>query len=333
MKKVLVFLFSFVIGLGLFFLVIEWVGWEEIKETLFAFSGWKGIVILGITLLIWLVGIWKYKFVYKSQGYNFSVWSLGEILFAGFTIAYLFPTTYFGGEVFKFYAIKKKFSLPWKKNLTAIAIEKLISLSILLLFLVVGAVSFLLLSNSLLKNFGIIALVLIGSLTIGLTIFYFKSFKKESILKWFFRFFGIKNKKNHLVGDIEKEIFLFFDFRKTLMWKGLGIAFLKYLLVLIRCWFLLFFLKGEINIFISLAIFSFFYLSYLFPFPARLGSSEAAQVFAFGYLGLGTATGITFSFILRGAEILIALFGFIFLVKLGIKFFLESKLKKLPHNL
>ncbi|GAH98519.1 unnamed protein product, partial [marine sediment metagenome] len=222
MKKVLVFLFSFVIGLGLFFLVVERVGWEEIKETLFAFSGWKGIAILGITLLIWLVGIWKYKFVYKSQGYNFSVWSLGEILFASFTIAYLFPTTYFGGEVFKFYAIKKKFSLPWKKNLTAIAIEKLVSLSILLLFLVVGAVSFLLLSNSLLKNFGIMVLVLIGGLAIGLTIFYFKSFKKESILKWFFRFFGIENKKNHLVGDIEKEIFLFFDFRKILMWKGLG---------------------------------------------------------------------------------------------------------------
>lgn len=353
-KKVLVFLFSFVIGLGLFLLVVKWVGWEEIKETLFAFSGWKGIAILGITLLIWLVGIWKYKFIFKSQGYNFSVRSLGEILFASFAIAYLFPTTYFGGEVFKFYAIKKKFSLPWKKNLAAIAIEKLVSLSILLLFLVVGAVSFLLLSNSLLKNFGIIALVLIGTLAIGVTIFYFKSFKKESILnpvrdsrignrrqgsiisngvKWFFRFFGIENKKNHLVGDIEKEIFLFFDFRKILMWKGLGIAFLKYLLVLIRCWFLLFFLKGEINIFISLAIFSFFYLSYLFPFPARLGSSEAAQVFAFGCLGLGTAAGITFSFILRGAEILIALFGFIFLVKLGIKFFLESKLKKLPHNL
>lgn len=89
MKKVLVFLFSFVIGLGLFFLVVEWVGWEETKEILFAFSGWKGIAILGITLLIWLVRIWKYKFIFKFQGYNFSVWSLGLGKTAGITFSFI----------------------------------------------------------------------------------------------------------------------------------------------------------------------------------------------------------------------------------------------------
>ncbi len=328
MKKVLVFLFSFVIGLGFFFLVVEWVGWKEIKEILFAFSGWKGSVILGITLLIWLINIWKYKFIFKSQGYNFSVWSLGEILFASFAVAYLFPTAYFGGEAFKAYAIKKKFFLSWKISLTIIAIEKLLSASVIFLFLVAGAVSFLSLNNFPLKNFGIIALVLIGGLAVGLTIFYFRSFKKESILKWFFRFFGVKSGKNHLAGEIEKEVFRFFDFRKKLIWKGLGISFLKYFLALIRCWFLILFLKGEINILIALAVLIFIYLAYVFPFPAKMGSLEAAQVFVFSSLGLGAAAGVTFSFILRGAEILIALFGFIFLVKLGVKFFLQKQVKK-----
>ena len=331
MKKILVFLFSFVIGLGLFFLVVEWVGWKEIKEILFAFSGWKGSVILGITLLIWLINIWKYKFIFKSQGYNFSVWSLGEILFASFAVAYLFPTAYFGGEAFKAYAIKKKFFLSWKISLAIIAIEKLLSASVIFLFLVAGAVSFLLLSNSPLKNFGIIALVLIGGLAVGLTIFYFRSFKKKSILKWFFRFFGVKSEKNHLAGEIEKEVFRFFDFRKKLMWKGLGISFLKYFLALVRCWFLILFLKGEINILIALAVLFFIYLAYVFPFPAKMGSLEAAQVFVFSSLGLGAAAGVTFSFILRGAEILIALFGLIFLIKLSIKFFIENKFNRLAQ--
>ena len=350
MKKVLVFLFSFVIGLGLFFLVVEWVGWKEIKEILFAFSGWKGLIILGITLLIWLINIWKYKFIFKSQGYNFSVWSLGEILFASFAVAYLFPTAYFGGEAFKAYAIKKKFFLSWKISLAIIAIEKLLSASVIFLFLVAGTVSFILLSNLPLKNFGIIALVLIGGLAVGLTIFYFKSFKKESILnpvrdtfffrflsvlgisngvKWFFRFFGVKIGKSHLAGEIEKEVFRFFDFRKKLMWKGLGISFLKYFLALVRCWFLVLFLKEEINILIALAVLSFIYLAYVFPFPAKIGSLEAAQVFVFSSLGLGAAAGATFSFILRGAEILIALFGLIFLIKLSVKFFIENKFNRL----
>lgn len=327
MKKVLLFLFSSLIGLGLFFLVVEWVGWEEIKEVLFAFSGWKGIVILMITLLTWLVGVWKYKFVFKSQGYNLPVLKLGEVLFAAFAINYLFPVTYLGGESFKLYALKKKFSLPWEKNLPAFIIEKLLTLSIFLLFLIIGAVSFFFLAELPLKNLEAATLFLIAGLIMGLVIFYFKSFKKESILKWFFKFFRIKKEKNNLAEDIEKEIFRFFDLRKILVWKGLAITFLKYFLVLIRCWLLIFFLKGEINILISLAVVFFIYLVLLFPIPAQLGSSEAAQAFVFGSLGLGTATGITFSFILRGAEIIIALLGLLLLIKLGLRFLVEKKSK------
>lgn len=327
MRKVLVFLFFFIIGLGLFFLVIKWVGWKEIKEVLFAFSGWKGAIILGITLLTWLAGVWKYKFIFKSQGYNLPTLALGEILFATFAITYLFPTTYFGGETFKIYAVRKKFSLPWKKNIAATAIEKLLSMSIILLFLIIGAVSFLFLSNLPFKSFGTITLVFIGGLVICLTIFYFKTFRKESILEMFFKFLRIKRGKNHLAEDVEKEIFRFFDFRKSLMWKGFAIVSLKYFLILTRCWLLIFFLRGELNILVPLAVLFFIFLVFLFPFPAQLGSSEAAQALAFGSLGLGTATGITFSFILRGAEILLAFFGLLLFIKLGIRFFLESEEK------
>lgn len=349
MKKVLFFLFSFLVGLGLFSWAVKWVGWSEIKEILFTFSGWQGIVILGITLLIWLAGIWEYKFIFKSQGYNFSVRSLGEILLSSFTISYLFPTTYFGGEAFKVYAFKKRFSLPWEKNLAAVIIEKLLFASIFLFLLISGAVSFLLLTKLPFGNFWAISLIIVGGLAILLTAFYFKiftqhhfsrksfgqknytkngaGFKKESILKWFLKFFAVREKKNHLMENIEKEIFRFFDFKKFLIWKGLGIAFLRYFLIFIRCWFLIFFLGVEVNILIVLAILFFSCLAYLFPFPAKVGSAEMALAFAFGSLGLGAAAGITFSFILRGAEILIVLLGLLFLIKLGIGFFIEKKLK------
>ncbi len=325
MKKILIFVVSFLIGVGLFFWVIKWVGWKEIKEILFTFSGYKGLVIIGITLLIWLVEIWRWKFIFKSQGYNLSVFSLGEILFASFAISYLFPTSFLGGEAFKIYAIKKKFSLNWEKNLTVNTIEKLLYISILLLFLISGAISFLFLTNRPLGNLGIAVGVFIGILTLLLAVFYFKSFKKESILKWFPKFFGVNGKENkYITQDFEKEVFHFFDFKKSLMWKGLGLTFLKIFSAFVRCWFLLFFLVGEMNILIALTILFFVHLSYIFPFPAKAGSSEIAQALAFGSLGLGSATGITFSFILRGAEVLVALFGLIILIKLGIKFLTGS---------
>ena len=330
MKKFLVFLFLFLISLSLFFWITEWVGWEDIKEILFAFSGWEGLVIFGITLLIWLSGVLGYKFIFKSQKYNFSIVGLGEILFASSAISYLFPTSFFGGEAFKVYAIKKRFSLPLEKNLAAVAIEKLLSASIILLFLVSGAISFLLLAAPSLRNFGAVAIAVIGSLTIGLAFFYFKTYKKEINLKWLFRFLGMDEKRNgYTIQDFEREVFRFFDFKKNLVWKGLGIFFFKYFLILIRCWLLLFFLKGETNILIALAILFFIHLAYCFPFPARLGSLEVAQAFAFSSLGMGAASGITFSFLLRGAEVLIALLGLVFLIKLSIKFFTQSKLNRL----
>jgi uncharacterized protein (TIRG00374 family) len=327
MKKFLIFLLSFLTGLGIFIWVIKWVGWQEIKKPLFALSGYQGIAILILTILIWSVGLWKWKFILKSQGYNLPTLSLGEIFFASYTITYLLtPTAVFGGEAFRVYATKKKFSLPWEKNLAAIAIERLLSSSILLIFLILGTISFLFLASPPFKNFGIIATILIGLLGTGLVIFYFRSFKKESILKFFFKFLKIRAKKNnnYAIENIEKEIFYFFDFKKIIMWKGLGISLLRFLLILTRCWVLVLFLKGGINILISLAILFFLYLSYLVPLPAGLGSLEAAQAFAFGSLGLGTASGITFSFVLRGTEILVALFGLILLIKLGIKLFIEN---------
>ncbi len=325
MRKILVFLFSFLIGLGLFLWIIKWVGWKEIKEILFTFSGYKGLVIIGITLLIWLVEIWKWKFISKSQGYNFSVFNLGEILFASFAVSYLFPTSFFGGEAFKIYAIKKKFSLNWEENLTLNTIEKLLSISVLSLFLIFGATSFLFLTGRSLGNLEIAIVIFIGILTMALAVFYFKIFKKESILRWLPKFLGINGRKDsYAVEDFEKKIFHFFDFRKNLMWKGLGLSFSANFLILARCWFLLLFLIGKMNILTALAVLFFIYLSYILPFPAKVGSSEIALAFAFGSLGLGAAGGITFSFILRGAEVLVALFGLTMLMKLGIKFLTKN---------
>jgi len=232
------------------------------------------------------------------------------------------------------YAFKKKFSLSWDKNFAALAIERLLGLSVILLFLISGLISFLFLTDSFSKKFITAVIIIISSTTIGLAFFYFKSSKKESIFRWFLGFFKINIKKNgRIIQNFEKEVFRFFDFKKKIIWKGMGITFLKNILALVRCWLLIIFLTGETSIFIALAVLFFLQISYFFPFPAKVGSYEIALAFAFGSLGLGAATGVIFSFVLRGAEVLIALFGLIFLIKLGIKFFLESKLKKLPYNL
>jgi len=332
MKKVLLFIISLFIGLGLFLWVSSIVGWQEIKNILTAFSGWECLIILLFTTLIWLAGFWKWQYVLKSQGFNVPKRDLLQIMFASNTITYLLtPTAILGGEGFRVYALQKKFSVPLGKNLAAILIEKLLSLSIVLVFLITGLFSFLFLNQSLPGNITIISTIVIGFVSVALFIFYSRIFKKESIFNLILRFFGKKIKDHHLIEEIEKEFFAFFEFRKKTMWKGLGIALLRYSLIFTRCFFLIFFLSKEANILVALSAMFFMYLAYSFPLPAGFGSLEAAETFVFNSLGLGAATGISFSFILRGAEIIVSLFGLILLFRLGIILVKDAILGKIDN--
>ncbi|MDD2696745.1 MAG: lysylphosphatidylglycerol synthase transmembrane domain-containing protein [Candidatus Pacebacteria bacterium] len=336
MKKFFFFLISLLIGIALFFWILNTVGWQEVRKILFNFSGRNSLIILFLTMLIWLVGLWKWKFVLNSQGCNYPFMGLLQIAFASNAVTYLLsPTALFGGEGFRVYALRKKFSAPWDKNLAAVIIEKLLSASMALIFLILGVLSFLFLNQSISRNLAIISIVIIGGLTMILATFYFKSFKKESIFKLIFRFFGKEMKNGTVTEGVEKEIFNFFEFNKKTMWQGMAIAFLRYFLIFVRCWILIFFLKRETSILIALAVMFFLYLAYSFPLPAGMGALDTAQAFAFGTFNLGQATGITFSFILRGAEIIISLIGIIFLIKLGIEIFsgnIKNFFQKITSN-
>ena len=84
-----------------------------------------------------------------------------------------------------------------------------------------------------------------------------------------------------------------------------------------------------------LSVLGFSYLAVMIPIPTALGSHEAIQTFAFGALGLGASAATAFTMIIRGAELIISLFGIIILFRLGvilIKNILFKKINKLAEN-
>ncbi len=318
MKKAALFIFSALSGAILLFLVIRYVGWKEIKEVLVAFSGFEGLAVIGVSFLIWVVEIWRWRFIFRVHGENLPFLKLGEILIASFSLFYLFsPAAIFGAEGFKIYSFRKKFSIGWEKSLAVSLIEKAQRWSVMIFFLASGAVVFPFLTDYSFENYRIIASAFMGALSLALAYFYYKSVKKKSFFSWILRLFSVKDKTE----KIEKEIFYFYNPKKSFMWKGLGITFLKYLLIFIRIWLVLVFLAGiGFHAFIALVVMFFLYLSYLLPIPANLGILEASQFVAFKALGMGSAAGISFSFILRGAELVIALIGILFLLKMSLGF-------------
>ncbi len=318
MKKVILFVFSALLGFALLFLVTKYVGWEEIKEVLLAFSGWQGLAIVVLSFLIWLVEVWRWKFIFKVYGRSLPFFKTGQILLSSFSLFYLFsPAAIFGAEGFKIYSFRKKFSIEWEKTLAVSLIERVQRWSVIILFLIPGAVAFPFLTSYSFENYRLVASGFIGMISLVLAYFYYKIIRRKSFFDRLLRFFSAKEKTE----KIEKDIFHFYDIKKPFIWQGLGITFLKYLLIFSRVWLVLVFLAGiGFNVFAVLSVMFFIYLSYLLPLPANLGVLEASQFVAFKALGLGSAVGISFSFIMRGAELVMALLGLFFLFSLGMSF-------------
>jgi uncharacterized protein (TIRG00374 family) len=318
MRKFWLFLFSLLIGVFLFSWVLKSVGWSEIKRAFLIFTLWQGIVILFLTFLIALVGTWEWKVILKSEGINVSSVDLFKSYLAGFSIMYLFPMAIFGKEIFRSYVLKRKNSVSWTKGMASVIIDRILDFTAELAFIFFGIFFLLLVIGVELKKLGIILGVFLVLMT-GLSFFYFKIFKRESIVKFFIKFFIPKYQNDHASLHIEEEIFNFFKIKDVYMWQGFGLTFFEKIIKLLKTWFLIIFLGKTIGFLPVLSVLGFSYLSALIPIPASLGNDEAIQTFVFGSLGLGANTGTAFTLIDRGAELIIALIGLLILFGFGLK--------------
>ena len=312
MKKVLLLLFSFIIGIALFVWIAKMVGLDEIKKAFLVFTGWQGLVILGLTLLMALIGNWKWREILKGGGTNVSFMSLFNVYLAGFSIMFLAPILLWGGEVFRSYILKERNNVPWTKGMASVIIDRFMEWTANLAVIFFGGLFFLLIIGFPPIKLGIIFGGVFLILLAGVFFFYFKCVKKESFVSLF-----IKNDQNKPF-EIEKEVFSFFKVKKGAMWKALSLSFLRAGVMYTRTWFLILFLGKTIGALPVLSVLGFSYLAVMIPIPTALGSHEAIQTFAFGALGLGVSAATAFTMIIRGAELILSLAGITILFRLGV---------------
>jgi len=312
MKKFLLFLFSFFFGLGIFVFILEMVGWQEVKNSLSVFNGWEGLLIIAITLLITIIGNWKWKEILGERGVSISNKDLFGAYLTGFALMYLAPVLVWAGEFFRIYFLKNKKNVPWSKSMASVVIDRILewTMSLAIIF-ASGIILFFLIGLPPAR----LAIVFGGAFILfllGVLFFYFKCIKKESIVGIF-----IKDSNNRL-HEVEKEVFEFFRLENKKMWLVVGISFLRVAIMYLRVLFLIFFLGKKITLLPVLSILGFTYLAQTIPIPTSLGSHEAIQAFAFGSLGLGFSTATAFTMIIRGVETFVALFGLLLLFKFWI---------------
>jgi uncharacterized protein (TIRG00374 family) len=332
MKKILLFLFSLFIGIGLLIWIVETLGLAEIKRAFLVFTGWHGIIILFLTFLMALVGTWRWKEILKSSGARLSFKELFKPYLAGFALMYFFPIILYAGEVFRGYVLREKHALSWPRGMASVIIDRILEWTIDLVIIFFGILFFLFTIGFPPLKLGIILGTTFLFFAVLIAFFYFKSFKKESIIKIFVRTVNHRHKENNTALAAEKEIFSFFKFKNKYLWRAFWLSFFRAAIMFFRAWLLILFLGKNIGFFPALSALGFFYLGAMIPIPAAIGSNEIVQSFVFNGLGLGASVGLAFTMIVRGADVILALVGILFLLGLGFKL-LEITFSKKIENL
>ena len=323
---------SLLVGIGIFIWIGRTVGWQEIKNAFLVFTGWQGLVIFGLTLLMILIGNWKWKEILRGENVKISFRNLLNPYLAGFSVMFLAPILLLAGEFFRGYVLKEKNAIPWSKGMASVFIDRILEWTTNLVVIFFGVLIFLLIIGlpplKLLIIFGGVFLFFAG----GISYFYLKTFKRESMARAILRILGLaKSNRASLILEAETEIFNFFKPKKKAMWRGFGLSFLRAGAMYLRAWLLILFLGKSISALPALSILGFTYLAVMIPIPTALGSHEVIQTFAFNSLGLGLSAATAFTMIIRGAELIIALFGIIILYRLGIDLIRNTLFKKINN--
>ena len=327
MKRLLAFVIFLVLGIILFSSVMQAVGWNEVWSAIQKFWGGKGVLLFILTLLMLSLGAVRWREILRYQGYQVPLLSLLKQYFAGFSLSFFFPMVFFGNELFRSYALLEFHKVPLPRAIVSVAIERFLDATAYILFLGIG-IGFLLISKSvLISSFFWWILLGAGVLAMALVFFYFKSHRKESIVRMFFP--RIAGTNGFL--EMEQELLHFFRLRNRIFWEGLFLSFAKVSFTLLRTFVLVALLGEFIGFFPAIAITGFSFLSLLIPIPGQLGSHEALQILVFQSLGLASHTGAAFAFVVRAVEIVVAIGGLILFLHLGISLLKRAVLNKAEH--
>lgn len=320
MKKAIFISIALAVGVALFIVTGERVGWTTIGG---AFKILGPLHILALVLVngfSFILSAWRWQLIMKGIGMEktpfFPTFVAKTV---GYAISYITPSVYIGGEPLRAWIYREETKSPWDKTVASIIADQAIDLTIAFLFVALGG-GIVLLGIDLPFRVSLIVFSTIGFCAILTVTFYWRIMQRKgfflALVKKVSKFRKNDNGQNQVtdwVKETEEIVSDYFQNRDHKFWLVVLLGFFIRFFSFLTAWLVVVFLGASVNFFYVLAFITLILVIYFLPVPAAFGVHEGSQALIFSYFGLGASTGVAFSLILRGLAVAGTLFGLLFL--------------------
>ena len=314
------YIISLSLGLILFVYTIKQAGIVGILKAISFFPLPALLVIfLANFIAAILVSSWRWKVIIEAQDHCRV--SLSKVIMAklgGFTMSYITPSVFIGGEPIRAYMIKESTKCSWERSFAAVIVDQAIYFFTLFLLMIIG---FLFLADHFALprgiTYGFWVIILISFVILYL--FYSRVIAKTPGKEGFFMFLlkafrlhKIKyvRRREENIKNTEKIIADFFRNEKKAVAQAFLLSIAEVIAYLVVVWVITLYLGAKLTFFQSVSIFAIITLASFVPIPGSLGSMEASITFIYDLLGLGRSNGFTFSLVFRFVNIIAVILGF-----------------------
>jgi len=323
-KRSIFFIVLTVVGVALFAFLIQSIGWDKIKEAFTMFTWWQFVILTG-SFFVWLVFISRSTMVIlKAFGHQVSFKNMYPLICIAFSVGYITPVPYTGGEPVQIYLMYKRNHVPVSAGTTAVILERVTRQTMALLVILTG-VALGLATIDMSWIIRILLIALMAFFLFALWAYFAKSISGEGFLKYMIRVLHLqkiklvnKPKAARVIENIDRCTTNFLTSHGGAFWKSMGYAVLSTAVMVSQLVLVLYFMGYQPTLTGVLLLYMFTNLVTLIPTPAMLGTYEAGGMAVFAIEGLGAGFGLVFSLIIRIANVFAIVPGLLMLPYYGL---------------
>jgi len=323
-------------GIALFGLLIYFSGPAQVFAEIvrMGIMGFLAVVLCVVaSMLAWSLSWYS---LLRGAGIATSFRHIVPPLLAGFTVTYLTPSAYLGGEPVRAYWVARDQGVPMARVMATVVVERILAGFAMIAFASIGAVFAVAAPQIPAAERGAIAVAL-GTLTLLLVVALIPLTRNarwlSGVVAWAARFLPGRQRVLRAaahVADMEDEIHRAFTQYRGFTFLALGFQLLTVFLNYIRPQIFFFSTQRALFTFPQLSLYftlSVFVNAFLWFAPGGFGLTDGGRVAIFTLLGIPASGGVAFNVVFRFVDLVLVGIGVQLLVRRGLLSLRRGRIK------